>query len=108
MLIAEEHGGFTVKDQGRIDFHRGHIQAMARAIDDGVEVFGYTSWGPIDCVSAASAEMTKRYGFVYVDRNQDGSGTLQRWKNKALTGSERSIEAMVLIWINLLIETGTV
>ena len=56
---------------------------MARAIDDGVEVFGYTSWGPIDCVSAASAEMTKRYGFVYVDRNQDGSGTLQRWKKQS-------------------------
>ena len=82
-LTPDGNGGFTVKDQARIDFHRGHIQAMARAIDDGVEVFGYTSWGPIDCVSAASAEMTKRYGFVYVDRNQDGSGTLQRWKKQS-------------------------
>ena len=43
LLIADDHGGFTVKDQARIDFYRGHIQAMARAIDDGVEVFGSTS-----------------------------------------------------------------
>ena len=48
-----------------------------------MDVFGYTSWGPIDCVSAASAEMTKRYGFVYVDRNQDGSGTLERYRKKS-------------------------
>ena len=57
--------------------------AMERALEDGVDVFGYTSWGPIDCVSAASAEMTKRYGFVYVDRNQDGSGTLERYRKKS-------------------------
>ena len=54
-----------------------------RGLADGVEVFGYTSWGPIDCVSAASAEITKRYGFVYVDREQDGSGTLERFRKKS-------------------------
>ena len=73
-------GQKTVNDTERIAFHRGHIQAMERAICDGVEVLGYTSWGPIDCVSAASAEITKRYGFVYVDRNQDGSGSLARFR----------------------------
>lgn len=76
-------GTLTVDDQARIDFHREHIRAMERALEDGVDVFGYTSWGPIDCVSAASAEMTKRYGFVYVDRNQDGSGTLERYRKKS-------------------------
>lgn len=73
----------TVDDQERIDFHRGHIQAMKQALADGVEVIGYTSWAPIDCVSAASAEITKRYGFVYVDRNQDGSGSLARYKKSS-------------------------
>lgn len=81
--LVEQDGVKTVLDDYRIDFHRGHIAAMERAIDDGVEVMGYTSWGPIDCVSAASAEITKRYGFVYVDRNQDGSGTLERYKKKS-------------------------
>lgn len=81
--LVEQDGVKTVLDDYRIDFHRGHIAAMERAIEDGVEVLGYTSWGPIDCVSAASAEITKRYGFVYVDRNQDGSGTLERYKKKS-------------------------
>ena len=81
--LVEENGTLTVLDQHRIDFCRGHIEAMGRAIDDGVEVMGYTAWGPIDCVSAASAEMTKRYGFVYVDRNQDGTGTLNRYRKKS-------------------------
>lgn len=82
-LVCMPNGELTVEDQARIDYHREHIRAMEQALDDGVEVFGYTSWGPIDCVSAASAEMTKRYGFVYVDRNQDGSGTLERYRKKS-------------------------
>ncbi len=79
----KEDGVKTVEDDYRIDFHRGHILAMRKAIDDGVDVMGYTSWGPIDCVSAASAEITKRYGFLYVDLNQDGTGTLERYKKKS-------------------------
>lgn len=82
-LIELPDGRKTVDDISRIAFHREHIQAMKRAIHDGVEVFGYTSWGPIDCVSAASAEITKRYGFVYVDRQQDGSGSLERIRKKS-------------------------
>jgi len=81
--LVEKDGVKTVLDDYRIDFHREHIAAVAQAIEDGVDVFGYTSWAPIDCVSAASAEMTKRYGFVYVDRNQDGSGTLERYRKKS-------------------------
>ncbi len=53
---------------------------MAIAIEDGVDLFGYTSWGCIDVVSAGSGEMKKRYGFIYVDKNDDGSGTFSRRK----------------------------
>ena len=68
----------TVRDGYRIDYIREHIRAMEQAIDDGVEVFGYTYWGCIDCISASTSEMSKRYGFIYVDQNDDGSGTLAR------------------------------
>lgn len=78
-----DEGMKVINDDYRIDYHRSHIAAMKQAIDDGVDVFGYTSWGPIDCVSAASAEITKRYGFVYVDLQQDGSGTLERTRKKS-------------------------
>lgn len=73
----------NIDDKYRIEFHKEHIAEMIKAIEDGVDVLGYTSWAPIDCVSAASAEITKRYGFVYVDRNQDGTGTLARYKKKS-------------------------
>lgn len=89
--VVEKDGVKTVEDDYRIDFHRTHIDAMGRAIEDGVEVMGYTSWGPIDCVSAASAEMTKRYGFVYVDRNQDGTGTLERYRKKSFAWYKKVI-----------------
>lgn len=92
-LIRLPNGEMTVEDQARIDYHREHIRAIEQALDDGVEVFGYTSWGPIDCVSAASAEMTKRYGFVYVDRNQDGSGTLARYRKKSFYWYKKVIES---------------
>lgn len=52
-----------------------HIKQVGEAIEDGVEVFGYTAWGVIDLISAATAEIDKRYGMIYVDRNSDGSGT---------------------------------
>ena len=50
---------------------------------DGVELMGYTTWGCIDLVSASTAELRKRYGFIYVDRNDDGSGTMKRYKKKS-------------------------
>ncbi|MBR4421720.1 MAG: family 1 glycosylhydrolase, partial [Erysipelotrichaceae bacterium] len=61
-----------------IDYLRDHIKAMAEAIDDGVDLFGYTWWGPIDLVSASTGEMRKRYGFVYVDYDDEGKGSLNR------------------------------
>ena len=59
-----------------------HIAEMEKAIENGVDVMGYTVWGCIDLVSASTAQMSKRYGMIYVDRNDDGSGTLKRWKKK--------------------------
>ena len=70
-----------VHDQYRINYLKEHIIEMKKAIDiDGVEVLGYTVWGCIDCVSFSTGEMKKRYGFIYVDKNNDGSGTLTRYK----------------------------
>jgi len=62
---------------------REHIKAMREAIEDGVELMGYTSWGCIDLVSASTGEYAKRYGFIYVDKHDDGSGTLERKKKKS-------------------------
>lgn len=72
-----------INDDYRIDYLRKHISEMAEAIEDGVEIIGYTSWGPIDIVSASSGEMKKRYGYIYVDRDNEGNGTLQRKKKKS-------------------------
>lgn len=71
----------TIKDDYRIEYLREHIKAMKDAVNiDGVELLGYTPWGCIDLVSASTGEMKKRYGFIYVDMNDDGEGTLQRSK----------------------------
>lgn len=69
----------TVHDTYRIDYLQAHIQEMVKAIDeDGVDVIGYTVWGCIDPVSFTTGEMKKRYGMIYVDRDDDGKGTLKR------------------------------
>jgi len=78
---VEEDG--TINDDYRIDYLREHIRAMGEAIEDGVELMGYTSWGCIDLVSASSGEMSKRYGYIYVDKHDDGSGTFDRSKKKS-------------------------
>lgn len=77
--VKEDDG--AVHDPYRIEYLRSHIKEMEKAInEDGVELWGYTPWGCIDCVSFTTGEMKKRYGFIYVDRNNDGSGTLERSK----------------------------
>lgn len=79
---VEEDG--SIHDDYRIDYLREHIAAMRDAInEDGVEMLGYTSWGCIDLVSASTGEMSKRYGFIYVDKHDDGTGTLDRKKKKS-------------------------
>lgn len=81
--LVRKDGELTVEDDYRIDYMRAHLKQVAEAIADGVEVMGYTAWGCIDLVSATTAEMRKRYGMIYVDRNDDGSGTLARYKKKS-------------------------
>lgn len=81
--LIEKDGVLTVEDDYRIEYMREHLLQMEEAIEDGVEVLGYTSWGCIDLVSASTAQMSKRYGFIYVDRNDDGSGTMARYRKKS-------------------------
>jgi 6-phospho-beta-glucosidase len=78
---VEENG--SINDDYRIDYLREHIKAMGEAIEDGVELMGYTSWGCIDMVSMSTGEFSKRYGYIYVDKQDDGSGTLERKKKKS-------------------------
>jgi len=75
---VEEDG--SVHDTYRIDYFRDHIKAMDEAIEDGVPLIGYTTWGPIDLVSAGTGQYAKRYGFIYVDRHDDGTGDFSRSK----------------------------
>ncbi|QRG86833.1 family 1 glycosylhydrolase [Bulleidia sp. zg-1006] len=68
----------SIHDDYRIDYHRNHIKAMAEAIANGVDLIAYTTWGCIDIVSAGTGEMRKRYGFIYVDKDDEGKGTFNR------------------------------
>ena len=77
--VKEEDG--SCHDPYRIDYLRAHIEEMKKAVEeDGVDLMGYTPWGCIDCVSFTTGEMKKRYGFIYVDRDNEGNGTLERSK----------------------------
>lgn len=81
--IAEDG---EIHDEYRIDYLREHIEAMQEAvIYDGIDLMGYTPWGFIDLVSAGTGEMKKRYGFIYVDRQDDGSGSFVRKKKKSFS-----------------------
>jgi 6-phospho-beta-glucosidase len=81
--LVEVDGRKTVIDDYRIAYFNDHLVQVGEALADGVDVMGYTSWGCIDLVSASTAQMSKRYGFIYVDRNDDGTGTLDRYKKKS-------------------------
>ncbi|MGB7473249.1 glycoside hydrolase family 1 protein [Trichococcus sp.] len=78
---VEEDG--SINDDYRIDYMRAHIEQMKEAIKEGVDLIGYTSWGCIDLISASTSEMSKRYGFIYVDQDDYGNGTLERSKKKS-------------------------
>ena len=91
-LIKDADGNYTVEDDYRIDYLEKHLTQVKEAVKDGVEVMGYTSWGPIDLISASTAQMSKRYGFIYVDRNDDGSGTFNRYKKKSFDWYKNVIE----------------
>ena len=88
--IPDEHG--EINDDYRIEYLRQHIKAMKDAVElDGVDLWGYTSWGCIDLISASTGEMKKRYGYIYVDKNNDGSGTLKRSKKKSFNWYKKVI-----------------
>ncbi|MBM6614873.1 6-phospho-beta-glucosidase [Desemzia sp. RIT804] len=80
--VPNENG--YVEDDYRINYLKKHIQALKDAVEiDGVELLGYTTWGCVDLVSASTGQMSKRYGFIYVDRDDEGNGTLERTKKKS-------------------------
>jgi 6-phospho-beta-glucosidase len=68
----------SIHDDYRISYLREHIKAMGDAVEDGVDLLGYTPWGCIDVTSASTGEMKKRYGFIYVDSDDLGNGTFHR------------------------------
>ena len=89
--IIEEDG--SINDEYRIEYLSEHVKAMKEAIADGVNLIGYTSWGCIDLVSASTGEMSKRYGFIYVDKDNEGNGTLERRKKKSFYWYKKVIES---------------
>ncbi|NLL75231.1 MAG: 6-phospho-beta-glucosidase [Erysipelothrix sp.] len=82
-----------VEDDYRIEYLQAHIEAMRDAIvEDGVPIIGYTTWGCIDLVSAGTGEMDKRYGFIYVDRDNEGKGSLKRTPKKSFEWYKKVIK----------------
>ena len=87
----EEDG--SIHDTYRINYLRDHIKAMDAAVnEDGVDLMGYTMWGCIDLVSAGTGEMKKRYGFIYVDKDDQGNGSLKRYRKKSFYWYKKVIE----------------
>lgn len=83
----------SIHDPYRIEYLRAHIRAMSQAVSEGVELMGYTPWGCIDLVSASTGEMKKRYGFIYVDKHDDGSGTLKRMRKDSFYWYQKCIKS---------------
>lgn len=84
----------SIQDDYRIDYFKKHIQAMKDAVEyDGVNLMGYTPWGCIDVVSAGTGQMKKRYGFIYVDMDDEGNGTMQRKKKKSFSWYKKVIQS---------------
>ena len=93
VLNEDENGNKTVEDDYRIQYLKDHLIQVGEAVQDGVQIMGYTSWGCIDVVSASTAELKKRYGYIYVDRNDDGTGTMERYKKKSFYWYQKVIES---------------
>ena len=94
---VEEDG--TIHDDYRIDYLRSHIQSLMKAREEGVNIFGYTTWAPIDLVSFTTGQMDKRYGFIYVDMNDQGEGDLHRvrkdsfyWYKKVIASDGKDLD----------------
>ena len=99
IMITENGSGFVdevsedghIHDPYRIDYYKQHIEQMKEAIYDGVELIGYYPWGPIDIVSCTSSEMSKRYGFIYVDEDDYGKGSKRRIKKDSFNWYKEAI-----------------
>jgi 6-phospho-beta-glucosidase len=89
--VVEEDG--SIHDPYRIQYMRVHVEAMAEAIEDGVELIAYTPWGCIDLISASTGEMAKRYGMIYVDKDNNGNGTLNRSRKDSFAWYKKCIES---------------
>ncbi|WP_294359351.1 6-phospho-beta-glucosidase [uncultured Clostridium sp.] len=89
--IVKEDG--SIDDDYRIQYLKEHVLAMKESILDGVNIIGYTPWGCIDIVSASTGEMKKRYGFIYVDKDNEGNGTLERYKKKSFNWYKEVIKS---------------
>lgn len=83
---------YEVHDTYRIDYLKRHIEQMKLAIEDGVDVIGYTMWGPIDIVSSITSEMKKRYGFIYVNQDDLGEGSKKRYRKDSFYWYKKLIE----------------
>lgn len=83
----------TVHDPYRIEYMREHVKVMSEAIEDGVDLIGYTPWGCIDLIAASTGEISKRYGVVYVDLDDQGNGTLDRYKKDSFYWYRKVIES---------------
>lgn len=92
-INEEPDENMVVHDDYRIDFYRQHIQQMNLAIEDGVELLGFTSWAPIDLVSQSKGEMSKRYGYVYVDLDDNGKGSGKRFKKDSFYWYKKVIDS---------------
>ena len=88
---VEEDG--SIHDPYRIEYLKEHIKAMDKAIVNGVDLIGYTWWGCIDLVSAGTGEMRKRYGFIYVDKDDEGHGTYERSKKDSFYYYQKIIKS---------------
>ena len=100
MVVENGFGAFdkveadgAIHDDYRISYFREHIRAMREAVNDGVPLIGYTTWGPIDLVSAGTGQYAKRYGFIYVNKHDDGSGDFARSKKDSFYWYKKVIES---------------
>ena len=94
-LVEGQAGEKTVEDDYRISYLNAHLKQAAEAVHDGVELLGYTAWGCLDLVANTSNQMSKRYGFIYVDRDDDGNGSMKKsfyWYKKVIETNGESLE----------------
>ena len=82
-----------VHDQYRIEYLRDHISKMIEAVNEGVDLIGYTTWGCVDLCAASTGEVSKRYGFIYVDIDDEGNGTFNRYKKDSFYWYKKVIKS---------------